>query len=166
MPYIEVLGDFWGELCVTPELALTWAAEFQPVVEQRWNPSASGHGFFQGTSACFSALFAAGRHEQLLALLARAPFKGWHYRRWGVKALAAMGKRRRQCATPRTHLDSTTPAGKSPQPAKPFCARPASLMRPIEGTQWKLIRAPLTWQRFAPSPRTTRTSNRPTSCAI
>ena len=93
MPYIEVLGDCWGELCVTPELALTWAVEFQPVVEQMWNPSASGHGFFQGTSACFSALFAAGRHEQLLALLERAPFKWWYYRRWGVKALAAMGKK-------------------------------------------------------------------------
>lgn len=38
-------------------------------------------------------MFAAGRHEQLLALLERAPFKWWHYRRWGVKALAAMGKK-------------------------------------------------------------------------
>lgn len=48
MPYIDVLGDFWGELCVTPELALTWAVELQPVVEQMWNPSASGTASSKG----------------------------------------------------------------------------------------------------------------------
>ena len=93
MPYIEVLGDYWGELCVTPELALAWADEFQPLVEQEWSSQSSGHGFFKGTSACFAAMFAAGRYEQLLALLERAPFKWWYYRRWGVKALAAMGNK-------------------------------------------------------------------------
>ena len=93
MPYIEVLGDYWGELCVTPELALAWADEFQPLVEQEWSSQSSGHGFFKGKSACFAAMFAAGRYEQLLALLERAPFKWWYYRRWGVKALAAMGNK-------------------------------------------------------------------------
>jgi hypothetical protein len=52
MPYIELLGDYWGELCVTPELASHWADEFMPVVESVWSPKASGHGFFKGTSAC------------------------------------------------------------------------------------------------------------------
>jgi len=93
MPYIELLGDYWGELCVTPELASRWADEFLPVVESVWSPNASGHGFFKGTSACLSALFAAGRHQELLALLDKAPFKWWHDRRWGVKALSAMGKK-------------------------------------------------------------------------
>ena len=93
MPYIELLGDYWGELCVTPELASRWADEFMPVVESVWSPNASGHGFFKGTSACLSALFAAGRYDELLALIDKARFKWWHDRRWGVQALAAMGKK-------------------------------------------------------------------------
>ncbi|MCA3175421.1 MAG: hypothetical protein ING36_07760 [Burkholderiales bacterium] len=93
MPYVELLGDYWGELCVTSELASQWADEFMPVVESVWSPKASGHGFFKGTSACLSALFAAGRYDDLLALIDKARFKWWHDRRWGVKALAAMGKK-------------------------------------------------------------------------
>lgn len=93
MSYIETLGDFWGELCVTPELASAWADEFLPLVEHVWSPQTPGHGFFKGTTACMASMYAAGRHEQLLTLLERAPFKWWHDRRWGVKALAAMGKR-------------------------------------------------------------------------
>jgi hypothetical protein len=93
MPYIELLGDYWGELCVTPELASQWADEFMPVVESVWSPNASGHGFFKGTSACLSALFAAGRYDELLTLIDKARFKWWHDRRWGVKALSAMGKK-------------------------------------------------------------------------
>jgi len=93
MPYIELLGDYWGELCVTPELASQWADEFIPAVESVWSPNASGHGFFKGTSACLSALFAAGRYDELLTLIDKARFKWWHDRRWGVKALSAMGKK-------------------------------------------------------------------------
>ncbi len=93
MPYIELLGDYWGELCVTPELASRWADDFMPVVESVWSPKASGHGFFKGTSACLASLYAAGRHQELLALIDKAPFKWWHDRRWGVKALSALGKK-------------------------------------------------------------------------
>lgn len=93
MPYIELLGDYWGELCVTPEMASRWADEFMPVVESVWSPTTSGHGYFKGTSACLSALFSAGRHDELLALIDKARFKWWHNRCWGVKALAAMGKK-------------------------------------------------------------------------
>lgn len=91
--YIESLGEHWGELCVTPDIALVWVDEFLPLVEHVWSPESSGHGFFQGTSACLASLYAAARHEQLLALLERAPFKWWHDRQWGVKALVAMGRR-------------------------------------------------------------------------
>lgn len=93
MPYIELLGDYWGELCVTPELASRWADEFMPIVESVWSPNASGHGFFKGTSACLSALFAAGRYDELLTLIDKSRFKWWHDRRWGVKALSALGKK-------------------------------------------------------------------------
>lgn len=90
--YIESIGSYWGDLCVTPELAIQWIDEFLPFVEQAWSSKSPGHRFFQGTSACLASFYAAGRYEQLLALLERAPFKWWLYRQWGVKALVAMGK--------------------------------------------------------------------------
>ena len=93
MAYIELLGDYWGDLCVTSELASLWADEFIPVLEQVWSPQATGHGHFKGTDACLASLYTAGRHKELLALLEKARFKWWHYRRWGVKALAALGQR-------------------------------------------------------------------------
>lgn len=93
IPYIETLGDYWGELCVTAQLAAVWVDEFLPVLERVWSPQASGQSYFKGTSACLASLLVAGRHEQLLALLERAPFKWWHDRRWGVQALAAMGRK-------------------------------------------------------------------------
>ncbi len=93
IPYIEILGDYWGDLCVSPELASQWADEFLPVLESVWSPTASGHCYFKGTSACMASLYAAGRYDDLLILLGKAPFKWWYDRRWGVKALAAMGRR-------------------------------------------------------------------------
>ena len=92
MPYIEYLGDYWGELCVTHELASLWADEFIDLVKHIWSPQANGHDFFKGTTACLSALFSAKRYTELLELLAQARFKWWNYRLWGVKALVAMGK--------------------------------------------------------------------------
>jgi len=92
MPYLESLGDHWGQLCARPELASTWADELMPTVKSVLSPDASGHGYFKGTTACLSALLAAGRYEELLALIATKPNPWWHDRRWGVKALVAMGR--------------------------------------------------------------------------
>ncbi len=93
MPYIERLGDYWGELCASPVLASRWADELLPGLQQAWSQQASAYGHFHGTTPCLASLCAAGRCEELLALLERAPFKGWHDRRWGVQALAAQGKK-------------------------------------------------------------------------
>jgi len=93
MPYIEALTDHWGELCVTPELASFWADEWIHIVRMAWGEDAHLHGFFKGTSSCLSALFTASRYDEILALLEMAPYKSWSYRKWGVKALIAMGKK-------------------------------------------------------------------------
>jgi hypothetical protein len=93
MPYIESLGEYWGELCAGPELASTWSDELLPTLRSVWSPTGSGHGYFKGTSACLSSLLAAGRNEELLALIATEKHQWWHSRRWGVKALLAMGKK-------------------------------------------------------------------------
>lgn len=92
IPYLELLADFWGELCATPDIASRWADEFIPLVERAWDPQATEFRYFKGTSACLSALYAAGRHQQLLALLEQARFQWWPNRRWGVKSLVAIGR--------------------------------------------------------------------------
>ena len=88
IPYIELLPDHWGELCVTPERASRWADRFIEGVRSMWSPDLPRGGHFKGTAACLSALYAAGRHEDLLNL---SPYKFWHDRHWGVRALVAKG---------------------------------------------------------------------------
>jgi len=91
MPYIELLTGYWGELCITPARASEWADRFIPAVRRIWSDKNS-FAWFKGCDACLSCLLHAGRYQELLDLAEMAPHM-WHYRRWGVKALAAMGKR-------------------------------------------------------------------------
>jgi hypothetical protein len=92
-PYIESLGEFWGELCGGPVLAAEWADRLMGTVESVWSVGSGQYAFFHGTNICLAAMYAAGRHEALLALLnkERRPF--WSYRQWGVKSLLALGRK-------------------------------------------------------------------------
>jgi hypothetical protein len=96
MPYLEYLGERWGELCTTPEIAAKWADYLSPTLTTMWDHCArSGeYGYFKGTSACLSAFYAAGRFDELLELISKSEYrhKSWHNRMWGAKALAAAGK--------------------------------------------------------------------------
>jgi hypothetical protein len=47
---------------------------------------------FAGTTACLSALNAARRHEELLALMSGARLNWWGYRQYGVDALIALNR--------------------------------------------------------------------------
>lgn len=93
VPYIEWLGDHWGTLCASKEIASAWADRLIETVKLAWSPDPSLRGFFKGTTNCLSALVAAERYDDALALLELAPYKMWHYRQYGVKALAAKGKK-------------------------------------------------------------------------
>ena len=93
IPYIERLADYWGELCASRTRASAWADRLIGAVESMWGSNRKPGGYFHGTIACLSALFHAGRHEELLALLDKAPHSMWHYREWGVKALVALGRK-------------------------------------------------------------------------
>jgi len=93
MPYIEWLGDHWGALCASKDVASAWADRLESTVRLAWSPDPTRRGFFKGTSNCLSALVAAERYDDVLALLERAPHKMWHDRKYGVKALAAQGKK-------------------------------------------------------------------------
>ncbi|MBZ2206515.1 hypothetical protein [Massilia soli] len=96
MPYLEYLGEFWGELCATREIACYWADYSSPTLTTMWDHCArtGEYGYYKGTTACLSALYASGRHEELLKLIAKSEYrhKSWHNRIWGAKALAASGK--------------------------------------------------------------------------
>jgi hypothetical protein len=92
IPYIESLGDYWGELCASPDLAAEWADLLVGTVNTIWSRSEFAHDYFHGTSMCLSALFAVGRHEQLLVLLEKCPYKFWTYRQWGVNPPLGRGK--------------------------------------------------------------------------
>lgn len=92
IPYIELLPDYWGDLCSTSEQASRWAESLIEMVRLSWRPG-GGASYFKGTTACLSTLLKAGRNNEILSLLELAPNKYWYYRKWGVKALAAMGRK-------------------------------------------------------------------------
>jgi hypothetical protein len=89
-PYIEMLTDYWGELCVTREIANVWADRLLEVTRMALGPDKSLRGHFHATTACLSALLHARRFQEIYWLLAHTDF--WRYKRYAVKALAAEGK--------------------------------------------------------------------------
>lgn len=92
-PYIEHLGDHWGDLCATPELASAWADQLLPTLRRVLRERQRGtYACFSGTTLCYSALFSAGRHDELLELLALDPKPIWPYMVWGARVLAARGQ--------------------------------------------------------------------------
>jgi hypothetical protein len=93
IPYIEILGDYWGELCASQEIASEWADRLAGTVETVFRRSKDEFGFFHGTPMALSALLASGQHERLLALIDLYPRKFWSYRQWGVIALVSLGQK-------------------------------------------------------------------------
>jgi len=90
VPYIEILTDYWGELCVTEELASTWADRLLEITRLALSPDKSLRGHYHGITACLDALLRAERYADLYDVLKSEKF--WSYKRWTVKALAAEGK--------------------------------------------------------------------------
>ena len=91
-PYIEPLGEHWGALCAGPELASHWADELLPLVQRVMADRRAGnYAYTRSGTLCYSALFHAGRFDDLLAVLALDPKPYWHDQQWAAKALAARG---------------------------------------------------------------------------
>jgi len=108
-PYIEHLGDQWGDLCATPELASAWADQLLPALRNVLRERKRGiYAYFSGTTLCYSALFSAGRHDELLELLALDPKPIWPYLVWGARVLAARGQVDDAIAYVRERAGSTT----------------------------------------------------------
>jgi len=89
-PYIESLGDHWGDLCASIELASRWADDLVPLLRRAQAERKRGvFAWVSGSSVCYSALFKAGRHEELLGLLEGDRDPLWPYRVWGGRVLLA-----------------------------------------------------------------------------
>lgn len=92
--FLDVLGERWGDVCRSPEIASQWADELLPVVQRTWEETKQGtFSYFRGTEACLSCMLTAGRYQELLDLIESAPRISWHYRRYGVRALVEIGKK-------------------------------------------------------------------------
>jgi hypothetical protein len=90
--YLSPVGDQWGEICGPVEVAGRWADELMPALRACWSDPNPGN-YFHGATACLSCLLLVGRHQELLELLELPRYSFWHYRRYGVQALLALGRK-------------------------------------------------------------------------
>lgn len=90
--YLSPVSDRWGEICGSAEVAGAWADELVSTLRSCWSDPNPG-SYFHGATACLSCLLVAGRHQELLDLLELHRYRMWHYRRYGVEALLALGKK-------------------------------------------------------------------------
>ncbi|CAN5812070.1 hypothetical protein BH09MYX1_BH09MYX1_46920 [soil metagenome] len=91
VPYIEMLADCWGELCVTKDVASRWADREMGLTRRALSPDPTLRGHYHGAVACLASLYRAERYAEIVELL--EPEKFWPYKRWSAKAMAAMGKK-------------------------------------------------------------------------
>jgi tetratricopeptide (TPR) repeat protein len=111
-PYIGSLGEHWGVLCVTPERASRWADELLPTLKRVTDERKRGvFAWFKGTDLCYSALFKADRHDELLGLLAADPHPIWPYLIWGGRVHAARGQVDEAIAYLQSRVGINTPEG-------------------------------------------------------
>ena len=90
--YLSPIGERWGELCGSADVAGKWADDLASTLRACWTDTNPGN-YFHGATACLSCLLVAGRYQELLNLLALDRHPMWHYRRYGVEALLALGKK-------------------------------------------------------------------------
>ena len=82
-PYLESMDDRWGELCATPEIATRWADRLTDLVQHVNAERRRGkHEFTRADSLCYSALFSAGRHDELIKLIGGDPRPMWRDLLW------------------------------------------------------------------------------------
>lgn len=89
IPYIEALEERWGDLCASADIASEWADRCLPMARDKLGPGKASIGGVLAVIVCLSALFRAGRHQEILSLLQEEKF--WSFKRWEVLARAALG---------------------------------------------------------------------------
>ena len=92
VPYVERLGEFWGDLCASKEIASEQADLLIGITRRVLAPERNPGDHFSGTSACLSALHRAERYDELIEIAGREQVF-WPYKRWAVRALASQGRK-------------------------------------------------------------------------
>ena len=91
--YLDSLGERWGTLCATPEVASYWASEligtFRHVKSIR---ARGGFDLYRGSTPCLSALLAAGRLDETIELGGSDPRPHWSEAQFAAKALEQQGR--------------------------------------------------------------------------
>ena len=88
--FLAPVSAAWGTLCGSPEVASRWGDRLLDITRNVFQ--STEFAWFTGSPACLSALVAAGRYDELLDLLALCRQKSWHFHRFGVEALVALGR--------------------------------------------------------------------------
>ena len=118
IPYIESLADHWGQLCGSKNKASAWADRFIDRVRMVYGNGESAGRYFDGASACLSALLKAERYDELNELLDLKRMNASLYQCYRVKAAIA-----KEMGTAAIELSNKRAAAKSSsQPAKPATA--------------------------------------------
>jgi hypothetical protein len=86
--YLAPVEEDWGELCGGAGVASGWADKILPVLRAAWTDWRPG-AYVRGTDICLSSLLTAGRHQELLNVLALKRHPVWPWRRYGIRALLA-----------------------------------------------------------------------------
>lgn len=89
--YLSPVEDRWGELCCSRDAASYWADQLIGLLRTAWSDPRPGN-YVHGTSVCLSSLVAAGRHQELLEVLALQRFPFWPDRKFGMQALLSQGR--------------------------------------------------------------------------
>jgi hypothetical protein len=89
--YLSPVEDWWGELCRSGEVASWGADRLLGLLRTAWSDPRPGN-YVRGATVCLSSLVAAGRHRELLEVLALQRFPFWHDRKFGVQALLSQGR--------------------------------------------------------------------------
>ena len=92
IPYIEHLGDSWGDVCATKAIASEQADQLLDLTRIVLRPNREPGESFVGTSPCLSALHKAERYDELVEI-AGGEHVFWWYKRWAIKALVAQGRK-------------------------------------------------------------------------
>lgn len=89
--YLWLVEERWNDLCASAEVASRWADEILPLLRRVWSEARPGD-FVSGTDLCLYSLLAAGRHQELLDVLALKERPIWPWRRYGIRALRVQGQ--------------------------------------------------------------------------
>jgi hypothetical protein len=61
--FLDVLGERWGDVCGSAQIASQWADEMVPIVQGTWEETKQGvFSYFHGTAVCLSCLLVAERY--------------------------------------------------------------------------------------------------------